>query len=520
MSGRHSYLVAAGILLSRMAGLVRQRVLAHYLGLGDFADALFAAFRIPNFIQNLFGEGALSASFIPSYARLLGEEREEDARRLAGAILALLTLIVAVIVGLGLLGTPWIVRTLEPTWSVEQQERTIRLVRILFPGVGLLVISAWCLGVLNSHRRFLVSYASPVIWNVTIIAAVMLAPARLEAVVTWTAWGAVLGSLLQVAVQWPVVRRVAGDVRFRAWRGVAGVGTVARTFVPAVISRGAAQISSFVDLAIAGLLPAGAIAAMTNAQVLYTLPVSLFGMAISAAELPEMARERGDRDTVAAALRIRLDAATQRLAFYIVPSAMAMFAIGGVLAAAIYQTGEFDAADARYVWLILAGSAFGLLAATLGRLYSSAFYAVHDAVTPLRAGLLRIALTAGLGLVGALLLPGWLGVPASWGAAGLTLSAGIAGWVEFLVLRRALCRRLGRFALPFIELTKLWGAALVAAAVATGMRLLTVDFGPIWQALAVVPAFGLTYVAVTWLLDIPESAVLAGRVLGRLRSRR
>ncbi|MCA9723211.1 MAG: murein biosynthesis integral membrane protein MurJ, partial [Gemmatimonadetes bacterium] len=151
-----------------MAGLVRQRVLAHYLGLGDFADALFAAFRIPNFIQNLFGEGALSASFIPSYARLLGEEREEDARRLAGAILALLTLIVAVIVGLGLLGTPWIVRTLEPTWSVEQQERTIRLVRILFPGVGLLVISAWCLGVLNSHRRFLVSYASPVIWNVTI----------------------------------------------------------------------------------------------------------------------------------------------------------------------------------------------------------------------------------------------------------------------------------------------------------------------------------------------------------------
>jgi putative peptidoglycan lipid II flippase len=520
VSGRYSYLVGAGILLSRIAGLVRQRVLAHYLGLGDFADALFAAFRIPNFLQNLFGEGALSASFIPSYAKLLGEERDEEARRLAGAILALLTLAVSVIVVLGILTTPWIVRALEPAWPATKQALTTRLVRILFPGVGLLVVSAWCLGVLNSHRRFLVSYASPVIWNVTIIAAILLAPRDLERVVLWTAWGAVLGSILQVAVQWPVVRSVAGQIQLRAWRGVTGVGTVARTFLPAVISRGAAQISSFVDLAIAGLLPAGAIAAMTNAQVLYTLPVSLFGMAISAAELPEMARERGDAATVAAALRVRLDAATQRLAYYIVPSAMAMFAIGGVLAAAIYQTGRFGADDARYVWLILAGSAFGLLAATLGRLYSSAFYAIQDAVTPLRAGLLRIALTAGLGLFGALVLPGWLGVPASWGAAGLTLSAGLAGWVEFLVLRRALCRRLGRFALPFIELAKLWGAAVLAAGVATGVRLLTMEFGPLGQGAVVIPAYGVTYLGMTWLFDIPESAVLAGRVLGRLRTRR
>ncbi len=515
MSGRNSYLVGTGILLSRIAGVVRQRALATFLGQGMYADSLFAAFRIPNLIQNLFGEGALSASFIPGYSRLLGEERDEDARQLAGAVLAILTLVVAILVALGVWSAPWLIRVLEPSWSPEQLAITTKITRIVFPGVGLMVISAWCLGILNSHRRFLVSYAAPVVWNAAIIAAIFLAPNSLDHIVVWTAWGTVAGAILQVGVQWPIVRRVAGPVWFHTWRGVEGIPTVLRNFLPAVVSRGAAQISAYIDLVLAGLLPIGAIAAMTNAQVLYTLPVSLFGMAVSAAELPEMARERGDAASIAAALRIRLDAATQRLAFYIVPSAMAMLTIGGVLAATIYQGGRFTADDARYVWLILAGSAFGLLAATLGRLYASAFYALHDAVTPLRAGLVRIGLTGLAGWFAALVLPGLLGVPESWGAAGLTLSAGIAGWVEFLLLRRALCRRLGAFALPGIELAKLWAAALVAGGVATAARLLTGGLPILLHAAVVIPAFGLTYLATTWVLDVPESAV----ILRRFRSR-
>ncbi len=511
MSGKGSYLVGAGILLSRIAGLVRQRALTHFLGQGDVADALFAAFRIPNFLQNLFGEGALSASFIPVYARQLGEEREADARRLAGAVVALLSLVVAIVVALGVLLAPLLVSVLVPGWPADKQALTTTLVRIVFPGVGLLVLSAWCLGVLNAHRRFLVSYAAPVIWNAAIIAAIVVAPRGLESLVTWTAWGSVAGALLQVLVQWPMVVQVGGTILPGTWRGVEGVATVFRTFIPAVVSRGAAQIAGFIDLAIAGFLPAGAVAAMTNAQVIYTLPVSLFGMAVSAAELPEMARERGDAESVASALRVRLDAATQRLAYYIVPSAMALLAIGGVLAAAIYQSGRYTADDARYVWLILAGSAFGLLAATLGRLYASAFYALHDAVTPLRAGLLRIGLTASVGAFAALVLPDLLGLPRAWGAAGLTLAGGLAGWVEFVVLRRALCRRLGRFALPFPELAKLWGAALAAGGIATVARIVTDGLAPLPQAALVFPAFGLSYLTIAWWLDVPEPAVIVRR---------
>ncbi|MES2124497.1 MAG: lipid II flippase MurJ, partial [Gemmatimonadota bacterium] len=181
-----------------------------------------------------------------------------------------------------------------------------------------------------------------------------------------------------------------------------------RSFLPNLISRGANQISALIDVWIANFIP-GAVTALSNAQVLYTLPVSLFGMAISAAELPEMARERGDAASVAAALRIRLDAATQRLAYYIVPSAVGFISLGGVITAALFQTGRFNHADSVFVWTVLAGSSIGLLASTLGRLYASTFYALHDTVTPLRCGLVRIVLTGVLGILAARTLPAMLG---------------------------------------------------------------------------------------------------------------
>src|SRR5262249_173942 len=165
-------LVAAGILLSRLAGFVRLRVFAHYFGLqSDAADAFNAAFRIPNFLQNLFGEGALSASFIPVYASLLGRASKEEPDQVSGPVGALLALVVAVLVRAGLVATPLLIGVLAPGFVGEKRALTIHIVRILFPGAGLLVLSSWCLGVLNSHRRFLLSYAAPIVWNAAMITA-------------------------------------------------------------------------------------------------------------------------------------------------------------------------------------------------------------------------------------------------------------------------------------------------------------------------------------------------------------
>src|SRR4029077_15704656 len=156
---RGAIFVAAGILLSRLAGLVRLQVFAHYFGLeSDAADAFNAAFRIPNFLQNLFGEGALSASFIPVYAALVGRGERKEADRVAGAVGALLALVVAILVLAGVFATPLLIAAIAPGVTGDKREATVQLVRILFPGAGLLVLSAWCLGVLNSHHRFLLSY--------------------------------------------------------------------------------------------------------------------------------------------------------------------------------------------------------------------------------------------------------------------------------------------------------------------------------------------------------------------------
>ncbi len=515
-SSRGAYLVGAGILASRMFGLVRQRILSHFLGLSDGADILAAAFRIPNLLQNLFGEGAMSASFIPVYARLRATGDEQGAHRLARAMMTMVTAAMALLVAVGIIATPFLVKLLVGDWPADKVADTERLVRIIFPGIGLLVLAALQLGVLNAHRRFFAAYASPVLWNLAIIVAVVAAPAGADHVVTWAAWGSVAGAGLQVLMQWQAVRQVAGALLPGRITGAPGLNVVGRNFVPATLSRGAGQVAGFIDLAIAGFLPGGALAALTSAQLLYQLPVSLFGMAVSAAELPEMASEQGDVTTVARALRVRIDAATQRLSYYIVPSAMAMVALGGVLAGAVFQTGRFTASDTGYVWLILAAAAVGLLAATLARLYSSAFYALHDAATPLRFALIRIAIGAVGGATAALYLPAALGLPRHWGAAGIAIAGGIAGWIEFVLLRRSLCRRLGQFSLPREVLLRLWAAAIAAAIPATGVRLLVGDVHPVIAAALILPVYCGTYLAATWRLNIPEAAVIVSR-LGRAR---
>ena len=298
----HALVVAAGILLSRLVGLVRDRIFAHYFGNSDAADAFRAAFRIPNFLQNLFGEGVLSASFIPVYARLNAEERHEEASQLAEAIFALLLFITTVLVVVGVVVTPWLIDLIAPGFHGDKRLLTIRLVQVLFPGAAMLVLSAWCLGILNSHRKFFLSYTAPVIWNLAMIATLVWggrghAQPRLAVLV---AIGSVVGSGLQFAVQLPTVLRYLWPLRLqlRVSRRTRAHGEPAN-FFPVFLSRGVVQISAYIDAWLGSFLGTGAVSALGYAQTLYTLPVSLFGMAVSAAELPAMSSALGTQDEIA-----------------------------------------------------------------------------------------------------------------------------------------------------------------------------------------------------------------------------
>ena len=512
-------LVALGIFVSRIFGLVRVRVFSHYFGLeSDAADAFNAGFRIPNLLQNLFGEGALSGSFIPVYARLVEVGGEDEADRVAGAVAGLLALGVSIIVLAGILGASWLIDLIAPGFEGAKRALAIQVVRVLFPGAGLLVVSAWCLGVLNSHHKFFLSYAAPVVWNAAMIGALVTfgGKADLARLAVLLAWASVVGSGLQVAVQAPVVLRLLGRLRLSLDRSSGHVRQVMRSFWPVFFSRGVVQISAYVDQIIASLLPTGAVTGLTNVQLLYTLPVSLFGMSVSAAELPTMSRATGDDEAVRARVHARLDGGLQQIAFFVVPSAVAFFALGDLVAGTILQTGRFRPADAVYVWGILAGSSVGLLASTFARLCSSTYWALGDTKTPLRYAIVRVALTAALGYVAAVFGPGWIGIGSRWGAAGLTASAGVAGWVEFLLLRRTLAGRIGRIVLPPRFLPRLWAAAIVGAAVAWAIKLAAPPMNPVVLGILTLGPYGLIYLGLTLGLGIPQAKEFLQRVrIGR-----
>jgi putative peptidoglycan lipid II flippase len=515
-SKRSAFLVAAGIFLSRIAGLVRDRVFAHYFGNSDAADVFKAAFRIPNFLQNLFGEGVLSASFIPVYASLLAREDKEEARKTAGAVAALLAVSTSLLVLLGVLTAPWLIDAIAPGFHGEKRQLTILLVRILFPGAGLLVGSAWCLAVLNSHRKFFLSYTAPVLWNIAMIAGMIAfgAGRAQNSLVVITAWASVVGSALQVAVQFPVVLRLLGGLKLSLAHQAEHVRAVIHNFFPVFISRGVVQISAYIDAFLASWLPTGAVAALAYAQTLYTLPVSLFGMSVSAAELPVMSGVIGETDEVASILRTRLNAGLRQTTFLVVPSVVGFLALGDVIVAAIYQSGRFMRADVMYVWGILAGSTVGLLASTLGRLYASSYYALRDTRTPLRFAIVRVLLTTVLGYLSALPLPRLLGIEPRWGVAGLTISAGIASWAEFTLLQRGMRQRIGQVGVPLGFLVQVWIAALIAAAAGRAVVVAIGTRGPIVLAAVVLSIYGLLFFGASLVMKLPEAQTMLG-IVGR-----
>ena len=513
-TGRHAFLVASGILITRVVGLVRQRILSRYFGLGDVADAIGSAIRIPNILQNLLGEGVLSASFIPVYARLLAEGDEEEADRVAGAVLALLALVTSVLVLIGMLAAPLLMPVIAPGFHGAKRELTIHLVRLLFPGLGLLVISAWCLGILNSHRRFFLSYTAPVLWNLAIIAALVAFRQQPQNRLAFTfAWAFVAGSALQTGVQIPVVLALTRRLRPSLDTADPHVREVVRNFGPVFVARGVVQISAYIDNLLASLVTSGAVATLTTGQTLSILPVSLFGMSVSAAELPAMSSALGDAAQVAGILRQRLNSGLRQIAFFVVPCAMVFAALGDVVTAVPFQNLRFTAQDSRYVWEMLGGSAVGLLASTLGRLYSSTYWALRDTRTPLKFAIVRVCLTTALGYFCSIPLPRALGIDPHWGVAGLTGSAGVAGWVEFALLRRTLNRRIGPTGIPAALLGKLWGSAALAAAAAWGVKLAIGMDRPIVDGLIILGVYGALYLLLTFLMRVEECSRAVRRIL-------
>ncbi|MEO7363284.1 MAG: murein biosynthesis integral membrane protein MurJ, partial [Gemmatimonadaceae bacterium] len=457
----------AGILLSRLTGLARGFFVARYFGMGLETEAFNTASRIPNIMRNLLGEGALSASFVPVYTRLL-EKDERAANALANAILGLLMGAISILTLVGIAAAPVLTTLLASGFSGEKRELTIQLTQILFPMTALMVLSGWCLGIQNSHRRFFWSYASAAMWNVAQIAFLLWQGPHasvLRDLAIGLAWATLVGSILQVAAQLPEVARLVRPLRLSIDRQAAGVRETLKNIIPVVTALGVVQLSSLIDVQIASHLPGSPITSLNNANAVVLLPVALFGVSIAASSLPEFSRDTGSFDH--SALTERLRNGWQRLLFYIVPSTIACIVFGDLIVGMLYRTGRFTAADEHIVHSVLAGFALGLVSYGSVKLLASAHYALKDYKTPLRASVSSLAVSAVISIGLAVALRNTM-----YAAAGIALGTAIGSYVNLSVQIRGLRAKLGPLYTPHMwrGTKRIVTATIVAAIVAAPVR--------------------------------------------------
>ena len=473
---------------------------AHYFGNGAAADAFRAALRIPNALRNLLGEGTLSASFIPVYASL--EQKDKPAARaLAGAVLGLLLLASGILAVIGIAFAPAITAAVAQGFDGPRRELTTVLVRILFPMTGLMVVSAWCLGILNTHRRFFLPYAAPALWNVAGIAAMVGAAAWLKGEGLYgmslaLAWGTVAGSLLQIAVQLPTCWRLLGGIPLRVSLAPEGVRHVIVAWLPLVLGAGVAQLSGLVDTFLGSFTGEGGLASLGYAQLVQVLPISLFGVAVTAVALPDLARD-AISETANEQLRARIATGFRRIAYFVLPAAFAFAAFGPQIVGALFQTGRFDADDTMLVGGVLAAYGIGLLGQSTVKLFASGFYAMRDTRTPVRIAIASLVISGVLS---------WLFMR-RLGPAGIALGSSIGGTFNTVLHLYDLDKRIGT-----ILQTADWRivglvvvAALIAVLLGSGMDYLAVGWRPIPRAIAVLGIFGVAYGALTLAFRHPDA---------------
>ena len=500
--------MAAGIFVTRVLGYVRERVTAYYLGNGAIADAFRIALRIPNAVRNLLGEGTLSASFIPAYASLNEREDKSAARALAGAIAGLLLLAAGVLALVGVLFAPQLTRLLAPGLAPDTRAVAVTLMRLLFPMSGLMVCSAWCLGILNTHRRFFLPYAAPAMWNVAGIAALVAAaswwvsPAlpldeQLYRLALALAWGTVVGSVLQIAVQLPACWRLVGGIALRVSTRPEGVRQVLVAWAPLVLGAGVAQLSSLVDTFLGSLAGPGGVSSLAYAQLIQVLPVSLFGTSVAAVSLPDLSRDAVGT-TPNDQLRARIATGFRRITFFVIPSAVAFAALGPVIVGALFQTGRFGDADTLKVGGVLAAYGVGLLGQASVKLFASGFYALRDTKTPVRIASFSLVVSGVLAYV----------FMRQYGAAGIAFGSSLGATLNVILHLRDLDARIGRVLgrLDWRAFIVSGVAAVLAGAAAVGVAHLGGALGPIPRALGALGIFGVVYAALTLLLKHPDAA--------------
>ncbi len=430
-----AWVVGLATLLSRVFGFIRDMVVAGFFGAGLATDAFFVAFRIPNLLRRLFAEGSLTIAFVPVFTEYLTKRSKEDALELASAAFTLLSIILTLVSVAGILLSPWIVMVMAPGFAdaPDKYALTVFLTRLMFPYIFFISLVALCMGILNSLRHFAAPALAPVVLNLCMIASVFALKDLFAEPILSLAVGVMAGGILQLAMQFPFLRRVGARLRPNLRFNHPGIRKIGLLMLPAVFGAAVYQASIFIGTILASFLPGGSVSYLYYADRVVQLPLGVFAIAVGTAALPSFSEQVAGEDyeklkrTISFSLRLIL--------FVTIPAMVALIILRVPIISVLFQRGQFDISSTVPTAQALLYYAVGLWAFSCIRVVVSAFYALQDTRTPVRIAVAALLVNVVMGVV--LMFP--------MKHSGLALATSIASAVNILMLAVILERKVGRF---------------------------------------------------------------------------
>lgn len=462
---RSSAVFSGMTLLSRLAGFARDILQASLFGASAAMDAFVIAYRIPNYLRRIFAEGSFASAFVPAYAALREQGDAAALREFRDHVAGALCAVVLLVAGLGMLAAPLVAAVFAPGALDDpaQIERISAMLRITFPYLVFIALTALAGAILNSHGRFGLAALTPVLHNVAMIAAMLMLAPLFAVPPMALAWGVLLAGVLQFLLLWPALGRLGVRPRLRFNLRHPAVRRVGTLMLPTLFSSSVAQLNLLVGTVFASLLVTGSQTWLYTADRLSEFPLGLFGVAIGTVILPHLSARfaEGDREGCARAI----DWGLRMVALVGLPAGLGLLLLAEPLTATLFQHGRFTAHDATMAAWALSATSVAVPAFMLTKVLLPAYFSRQDTVTPMRAAIITVFINIGLMVLITTPL-WWFQVPGAH--VGIALATALAGIANAVLLWRWL-RRDG-----IVEPQPGWGRFLVQIALGLGLMLLVV----------------------------------------------
>lgn len=427
--------IAVGTTISRVLGYVRDMLVAHTFGAGFAADAFYAAYRIPNLLRRLLGEGSLSASFIPVLSEYLHTKTKEETQELINVIFSALTVVLCILTVLGIIFSPQLVNVIAYgfTSDPEKLSLTINLTRLMFPFLLFICLAALALGILNTLSSFFVAAVAPAALSIAEIGFIMgIAPLLSpDNQIKGLAISVIFGGIGQFIVQWPKIRSLGWHLRWNLNFKHPAIKRIGFLMVPAMIGLSVDQVNAFVDTICASFLAQGSITALYYSNRLMQMPLAIFGIALASAALPAMSKAAAQKDI--ATVKETLNFSLRFIIFILIPSAVGLITIGFPIIRVLFERGNFDRNATMLTFSALSYYSLGLPAYAMVKVLASSFYAFQETKTPVKVAVVSMTLNAVLNII----------LMRHMGVGGLALATSISSWLNAAILGYLLRKKIG-----------------------------------------------------------------------------